>query len=199
MICLCVSEWGCSRVYLHLPKPGGSGIHRNDMEPLSLTRSWLHTWAGGAETPAHPQSARITVYRLAETLVIFWVCPICHGEDLSKGETRITQISSSVSPLWFASKTELWTITTWNSFNCRFDLAWHKHANTTHTESPADISTSSNHQGWMEGRELVRKQLFANTSMFIFYSGPGTRFGCLCQEIKYEITLEPLKPEEVFL
>lgn len=73
-------------------------------------------------------------------------------ERIQRGKTRITQLSSSLSSLWSASKAELWTITTWNSFNCLFDLVWHKHANTTRTALLAETYSLSNWQGWGEER-----------------------------------------------
>lgn len=150
---MCVTVYVCVYKCINLWCWGNC---RNCTRTLSHTRSWLHTWASGTESPAHPQSAWIAVYWLAELFVILWVCPICHGEDLKKGETRITQLSSSLSSLWSASKAELWTITTWNSFNCLFDLSWHKHANTTHTALLADTSALSNWQGWTEERGSKR-------------------------------------------
>lgn len=85
-----------------------------------LTCCQLHTWVGETEAPDPPQSAQITVYRLAELFVILGVSPNCYGEDLNKGETWIIQISFCLSVLWFASKAGLWTITPWNGFNCLF-------------------------------------------------------------------------------
>lgn len=56
------------------------------------------------------------------------------------------------SSLWSASKVELWTIATWNSFSCLFDLSWHKHANTTYTALLADTSAL-----WLTGSDEQKR------------------------------------------